>query len=391
MSSYKVSVVIPTYNTGDYLIPAVDSIINQTIGFENIELLLVDDKSTDEHTISLLQEYDSKYDNCKVIFLEKNSGFPGTPRNIGLENSTGDCIIFMDHDDSYVENAFETMYDKLIDEDSDFVISTYTYTYSNKNDIKGIVKRLNGNEIKIDSIDDNPDFLKLPPSIWTKLFKREFLLENKIKFIESMLAEDVELFTHALLSGKNIVYMGDFPAYIYRIRESSNDKSVIHTYNKKYLSAMTKGYFKTVDLLNNYDKEDYFSKIFETHLQFWLKCFNKSLASFNDKEDLIEEISPILKKGFEYDLTFLNEYYISIKDSLFKNEYGEVVKILDNISKYYFDIITQNKKLKRQNKKLKRENKKLKDKNDFYKKLLDTKPYKLAKMMRNTAKKFKNN
>ena len=176
MQSYKISVVIPTHNTGDYLISTIDSVINQTIGFENIELLLVDDKSTDDYTIALLNEYDSKYENCRAIFLEENSGFPGTPRNIGLKNATGDCIIFMDHDDTYVLNAFENMYNKLIEEDSDFVISTYTHIYENKKSNKVI--NLDGLEIKITTLEDNSDFLKLPPSIWTKLFKREFLLTN---------------------------------------------------------------------------------------------------------------------------------------------------------------------------------------------------------------------
>lgn len=394
MQPYKISVVIPTYNTGSYLISAIDSVINQTIGFENIELLLVDDKSTDDYTINLLKEYDSKYENCKAIFLDVNSGYPGTPRNAGLENATGDCIIFMDHDDSYVLNAFETMHDKLIEEDSDFVISTYTHI--RENDENMMIKHLGAKEIKISSIDDNIDFLKLPPSIWTKLFKREFLLDNNIKFIERMLAEDVELFTHALLCGRNIVYMGNFSSYNYKIREKLDDASVIHTYNKKYLSAMVKGYFKTLDLLAIYEKEDYFSMVFNGHIKFWMECFSKSSISFDDKIDLIEEISPILKKGFENNISFLNDYCISIKDNLFKNEYVEVVKKLEDIYKYYFDIVRQNKKLKSKNKKLKKENQKLKSENkkinkenNSYKKLLDTKPYRFAKLIRSTAKKVK--
>ena len=335
MQSYKISVVIPTHNTGDYLISTVDSVINQTIGFENIELLLVDDKSTDDYTIALLEEYDSKYENCRAIFLEENSGFPGTPRNIGLKNATGDCIIFMDHDDTYVLNAFENMYNKLIEEDSDFVISTYTHIYENKKSNKVI--NLDGLEIKITTIEDNSDFLKLPPSIWTKLFKREFLLKNNIKFIEEMLAEDVEFFIHSLLCGKNIVYMGNFSSYNYKIRESFNDKSVIHTYNKKYLNAMIDGYEKTLQTLEKYNKNEYFSIIFEEH------CMNKSPIHYDDKVDLIKRISPLFLKGFKQDPNFLIEYCYPFKENILNEDYLGIVKNIEKNKRARFCICELNK------------------------------------------------
>ena len=57
MSDYKLSVIIPTYNSGDFLVEAIDSIKNQSIGFNNIEVIIVDDKSTDDYTINLLNNY----------------------------------------------------------------------------------------------------------------------------------------------------------------------------------------------------------------------------------------------------------------------------------------------------------------------------------------------
>ena len=69
MSNFKISVIIPTYNTGYYLKQAINSIINQTIGFENIELIIVDDKSDDEYTICILEKIGQKYSNTKVIIL----------------------------------------------------------------------------------------------------------------------------------------------------------------------------------------------------------------------------------------------------------------------------------------------------------------------------------
>ena len=80
-----VSVVVPTFNTGDFLLETFESFMCQTIGFENIEVIFVDDASDDKYTINLLKELDSCYSNVSSVFLDVNSGFPGTGRNVGLD------------------------------------------------------------------------------------------------------------------------------------------------------------------------------------------------------------------------------------------------------------------------------------------------------------------
>ena len=77
MDKYKVSVVVPTFNTGDFLVETFESFMCQTIGFENIEVIFVDDASDDKYTINLLKELDSCYSNVSSVFLDVNSGFPG--------------------------------------------------------------------------------------------------------------------------------------------------------------------------------------------------------------------------------------------------------------------------------------------------------------------------
>ena len=67
----KISVIVPTYNAESYLMNAVNSVINQSFGFENIELILIDDCSSD-NSREIIEEYSKKYDNIKPIFLEKN-------------------------------------------------------------------------------------------------------------------------------------------------------------------------------------------------------------------------------------------------------------------------------------------------------------------------------
>lgn len=122
--SYKISVIIPVYNAEEDISNAIDSVIDQTFGFENIELILVDDASTDSSK-DIIRNYQKKYDNIKLIELKSNSGLPGKPRSLGIDYVTSDYIIFLDSDDTYVKGAFELFYKSIVKTDSDFVISSH--------------------------------------------------------------------------------------------------------------------------------------------------------------------------------------------------------------------------------------------------------------------------
>ena len=99
MHEYKVSIIIPIYNAGNYLEDTIKNVMAQSIGFNNIELILIDDCSKDDSK-SIIEKYANKYSNIKPIFLKSNSGHPSYPRNIGLKNVSAPFIIFLDSDDA---------------------------------------------------------------------------------------------------------------------------------------------------------------------------------------------------------------------------------------------------------------------------------------------------
>ena len=82
----KLSVIVPVYNTSKYLNKCIDSILNQT--FKDIELILVDDGSTD-NSYSILEDYKNKYPK-KIVLLQKENGGQGSARNISLKSAKGD-------------------------------------------------------------------------------------------------------------------------------------------------------------------------------------------------------------------------------------------------------------------------------------------------------------
>jgi len=128
---FKISIIIPVYNVENYIRNALDSIIRQTIGLEHLEVIMVNDCSTD-NSGKIMDEYANKYKNFKAIHLLENSGAAGKPRNIGIENSTGNYLMFLDPDDYYTENACEILFNRIVAENVDIVFSRFVYVFENK-------------------------------------------------------------------------------------------------------------------------------------------------------------------------------------------------------------------------------------------------------------------
>lgn len=100
----KISIIIPTYNSSEFIEKTIKSVISQT--FKDWELLIVDDCSTDntEEIINNITKNDTR---IKLLKTSKNSGGPATPKNIGLDNSHGEYIAFLDHDDEWLPEKLE--------------------------------------------------------------------------------------------------------------------------------------------------------------------------------------------------------------------------------------------------------------------------------------------
>lgn len=99
-----VSVIMPTYDSGKHLCASIDSILNQT--YTNLELLITDDHSTDEATLSILHSYMAKDKRVDVLFLDSNHG-PGFARDQSIRRAKGRFIAFCDSDDRWMPDKLE--------------------------------------------------------------------------------------------------------------------------------------------------------------------------------------------------------------------------------------------------------------------------------------------
>lgn len=108
----KVSVIIPTYNREKTIKRAIRSVLNQTL--QDFEIIVVDDCSRD-HTLEVVKKLQKEDKRIKLIALDKNSGGPAKPRTIGVQNSTGEYIAFLDSDDIYMPENLRRK-SKILDE-----------------------------------------------------------------------------------------------------------------------------------------------------------------------------------------------------------------------------------------------------------------------------------
>ncbi len=183
-----ISVIILTYNGENYIRKCMDSVINQTIGMEQIEIIIVDDASTDS-TVAILKEYEERYpENICLILREINSLKTGeVNRNIGVEYASGEYILFLDQDDWYEINAFETLGQIANDNpDIDYIEYGFCYTDNDGNVYKVSKPLRSGLHIyDIKDEDARTEYAKsgvLPGAtfVWNKMYRKEFLVANDI-------------------------------------------------------------------------------------------------------------------------------------------------------------------------------------------------------------------
>lgn len=125
-TNHKVSIVMPSYNSQKYINESIKSVLNQT--YKNWELIIVDDNSNDD-TTSIVKEF--KDTRIKLIELIENVG-AGKARNIGIKNSTGRYVAFVDSDDLWMPNKLKTQLKFMIENDYSFTFTAYKYIHNNK-------------------------------------------------------------------------------------------------------------------------------------------------------------------------------------------------------------------------------------------------------------------
>lgn len=241
----KVTVIIPMFNAEKTIKECLDSLVNQTV-FNNMELVIVDDHSTDRSP-EIVMEYESRYpDNILFIRLDENAG-PGNARNVAIEYASGEYIGFVDSDDAVHPSMYEKLYNEGVRIGADYVDSGF---FDQKNDraIVFVTDELAG------LLDDSKrsDLIVVGGFICTKIFNRDFIRKNEIGFRNEYVLEDMDFLIECTARAERIATVKEI-MYIYRDNGGSLSKtSQPLKYIHNQTSAM-KAIFERTHILPNYE------------------------------------------------------------------------------------------------------------------------------------------
>ena len=214
MQANLVTIIVPVYNCEQYLRDCIDSVLRQT--YRNIELLLIDDGSTDRSG-SICDEYCSIDNRVKTIH-QKNSGV-STARNHGIDEALGKYLMFVDSDDMLTDEAVSLLVEDLEGSNSDIVVGSYYCLYDNniiyrrynlfkgKNLFKDLSNKL---------IDDGTLSGITLGSVCGVLFIKESIQKYSIKFHENIKVNEDGLFNLELITHLNSIWYEEKPIYFYR-------------------------------------------------------------------------------------------------------------------------------------------------------------------------------
>ena len=209
------SIVVPVYNSENYLRKCLDSIVFQS--FTDFELILINDGSSDT-SLSICEDYKNRFPCVRLFSYEKNRG-ASAARNIGIKNAKGDYIICVDNDDwLYQENSLESLYDFIVaHECPDIICHALAQFYPNENKII-----LNSPKLDSQSSNKNYDVQTLlsnnmyASSVVAKCLKRSLVEQAGILFNENIHHNEDTDFSRRLLYHTDSIVWYDSPVYVWR-------------------------------------------------------------------------------------------------------------------------------------------------------------------------------
>lgn len=288
-----IDVIIPAYNSYDTIDRTLSSIALQTI-VDDINVYIVNDGSS--HDYEEYINFYSRFMNITELSYKENKG-PGYARQYGINNSTSQYVMFIDSDDVfYSPFSIERLYKTIFSEDFDFVNSAF-------------YKQSNGKLVKIE--DD---------VVWLhgKIYKREFLVNNNIRFNDSRSNEDNGFNTLLIINNPKEKYLDEI-TYIYQ----DNKDSITRKNNNEFKYTGMFGYIYNMCWALNQKKDNpqisriAYAALYAVYLKY---------IEFRDKEDVSKLIDESRKL---YKIYQLYEFSDEEKDEIESMQFNALSNDID--------------------------------------------------------------
>lgn len=291
----KFSLIIPTYNNGDHLANKCFNSLRRSSMFNEMEVIIVDDGSTDNYTKQIVEYIGRKYENVKVYtFDDGGSGSASRPRNKGVELSTTNYIAFLDPDNEAVNDGYTKLYNEIINKENDMIVGNML-----KIDSQSILLNYYKTMMlynKCDTLSENKKQFLIDTkfkgmSIQALMVKKSIIKENNLSQVLGAVGQDT-LFFYQLLLNSSIVKTINETIHIYY---AAVEGSTVNDISKKYFNKAFKieeakyNFFKQNDLLENY-----LSNRYGFYYKNWyIKKLEK--VKIDEKEECIELVKDLYR------------------------------------------------------------------------------------------------
>lgn len=269
-----ISIIIPVYNAENFIAECLNSILKND--FDNIEIIAINDGSVDK-SFEILDDFRSRYPEKIRIFNQENQGVANS-RNKGILLAEGRYVMFIDNDDYVDCDYIRTYFEKAEAGSYDMVIGGYKRVSQ-----QGLLY-----DVKLANLSWSKYIIMAP---WAKIYKRDFLLKNKLEFLDNNIGEDVYLNLVAINLTKNIL-VTDYCGYNWFYNENSisntKQKSVKNKPNVIFLLDSCYEKLRKIDALKKEENEFYFLRYL-----IWYLLFTGRNSSF-------AELYAEFKKSFDW-------------------------------------------------------------------------------------------
>jgi glycosyltransferase involved in cell wall biosynthesis len=305
----KLSIIIPAYNVEQYIGNCLDSIFNQVVDNNLLEVIVVNDGSKDR-TEDIIKQYAAQHSN--LIYNYQDNQGQSVARDVGLKKATGDLIWYVDSDDRTTENSIQTIFSYFekyphadfltfdrIHNDLSEGTKKYCKSWGGRKTPKDIYEKpLNGFEANKYLVASVP---------WFHVFKRNYLIQNKLFFTPKLLNEDDELRMRLFFFAKEVRYI-PFAHYIYSAMRPGSLTTVNQTFTmksaessiksietwenfkkeyakteeqKKYIDSFITNKYQSLVLLSAKDKDSDLYHLYVENKKKWRSCYKKTHHNSN--------------------------------------------------------------------------------------------------------------
>lgn len=251
----EISIIVPCYNVEKYIDQCVQSLVNQTFSLEKMELIFVDDASTDT-TLEHLKVWEQEYSDSILLIACDQNGRQGTARNIGMQYAQGKYIGFVDADDWVEPEMFESMLQKAEEYDCDMVSC---HAYRNREDgqqIPEITQEKDWFLCGQSALEGGNWPSEFIGSVWSRIYRRKILVDNQIYFPEQLCYEDNYFATIAAMYCRSIYHL-ERCLYHYRENDISTTlaRNNVWLFDRLEIELLKLEEFRKLQLLERFPEE----------------------------------------------------------------------------------------------------------------------------------------